>query len=351
MQKVHIAHINLARGFRGGERQTLLLIEALAKKGYKQTLVCRGDSPLRDATRGLDGVDFHRAEWFFMGHFGISKSVDLLHAHDAKGARWAYLQHKLKKTPYIITRRIPNPPSDKLSTRSIYKNAMQVVAISKAVQRSLLEFEPSIKSSIIYSASTLLEPDLATSKAIREHFSGKFIVGHIGALVDHHKGQSYILKSAKSLATTHPDVVFLLLGSGKDEQKLKLIAKDLTNVEFVGFKKNVADYIAAFDLFVFPSLEEGLGSTLIDVMRLEKPIVATAVDGIVELVEHERSALLVAPKDADAITKSIVRLKSDPLLASDLASNAKARSDLFSVGVMADAYEDLYAKLQKSPRE
>lgn len=338
---MHIAHINLARGFRGGERQTALLIEELARDNFRQILVCRGDSPLREMLKDVPNLRFHTANQFFLGHllFGKQKA-DILHAHEAKGARWAWIENILRGTHYIITRRVPNLISTK--TRSVYKNAICVVAISKAIEKILLDYENTLKTRVIPSASTALAPDEKSVKAIRDEFKNRTLVGHIGALSDHHKGQSYIIKAARSLQESRPDLLFLLVGSGKDESMLRELANGLENVRFVGFKPNIADYIAAFDLFVFPSLEEGLGSTLIDVMRLQTPIIASSVDGIPELITHEETGLLIPPKDHTALADAIKRLLSDQGLVAKLITNASKKAEDFSPQNMAKKYKDLY---------
>lgn len=340
-----IAHVNLARGFRGGERQTALLIEELAASGVEQTLVCRGDSPLRELLKTVPNLSFHRAGFFFSGHFGFNQKPDLIHAHDAKGARWAWIEKGLRKTPYIITRRVPNAINPAWSTRSVYQNARCVVAISRAIERVLKAYEPDLQTVVIPSAATTMQPDAAKVAAIRAEYAGRKIVGHVGALSDHHKGQSYLIEAARSLQKSHPELVFLLLGEGKDEAKLKALAADLENVRFLGFKPNVADYIAAFDLFVFPSLEEGLGSTLIDVMRLGVPIIATAVDGIVELIEHEKTGILVPPKDSAMIMAAIERLLKDTPLAQALTNNASTRAENLSAAGMAKSYLAFYKRM------
>ena len=103
-----IAHVNFAKGFRGGERQTALLIRELeAANAGKQVLLCRWDSPLREELQDLKNLTFVNSSNIFSGHFAF-KGADIIHAHEAKGAHWAFLEHQIRKIPYLITRRVTN---------------------------------------------------------------------------------------------------------------------------------------------------------------------------------------------------------------------------------------------------
>ncbi|MDR2034142.1 MAG: glycosyltransferase family 4 protein [Helicobacteraceae bacterium] len=334
-----IAHINLARGFRGGERQTALLIEELNRRGFSQTLVCRADSPLRDLLKSLPNLDFWTANSFLGAHFRAIKA-DILHAHEAKAARWAYIENRLRKTPYIITRRVPNQPSK--SALKTYKKAFCVAAISTAIKRILNDRDPSLKIEIIPSAFTPIEPNAQNANKIREQYAQKIVIGHIGALVDRHKGQSYLIDAARALQSARPDLIFVFLGEGKDRSYLESLAKGLNNVKFLGFRSDVVDYIAAFDLFVFPSNEEGLGSTLLDVMQIGVPIVASNVDGIVDIIIDNQTGVLIAPRDSKAIESAILKYLDDPKRYQILAQNAKKFVKSFDPVIMTDRYLKIY---------
>ena len=84
-----VLHVNLARGFRGGERQTELLIRALSDLDIQQVLACRPDSPLRDRLQGTSGLSFCDAAGQLSGH-SLKAQADIVHAHEAKGVHWAW---------------------------------------------------------------------------------------------------------------------------------------------------------------------------------------------------------------------------------------------------------------------
>ncbi|WP_048307110.1 glycosyltransferase family 4 protein [Halomonas sp. PR-M31] len=339
---LHVRHVNLARGFRGGERQTELLMRALAERGIRQSLVCRSDSPLRRELADLD-IALIAANHQLAGHFAGGRA-DLVHAHEAKAVHWAYLQRCLRGTPYLLTRRVPQPVKNKPLNRRTYRAASCLVAISSVIESHLRArgWAPVIR---IPSALARLASVSDRVEALRERFKGRRIVGHIGALVDRHKGQRLLIDAARRLRASFPDVLFVCLGQGEDETELKRESADLDNLIWEGFHDNVGDYLQVMDLFAFPSRNEGLGSILLDVMDHGVPIVAAEVDGIPDIVIHEQSGLLVPAEDGKALAEAIAQLLDNPGLGEQLAQDARQRLTGFTPDAMAEAYLALYQRI------
>ena len=340
---MHICHVNLARNFRGGERQTQLLIEQLAAHDISQTLVCRQDSPLRQALSGVKGLGMVAADQMWVGHKHVP-DADLVHAHEARAVHWAWWHSKLRRTPYVLTRRVPQPIKDKWFNRRTYKGAATAVAISSPIEAHL-EARRWCPVTRIPSALSHFTRNATVVETLKNRFEGRYVVGHAGALVDRHKGQSLIIETARRLTDTHPDIVFLLLGSGEDEERFKRESEGLDNVIWEGFQSNVGDYLAGMDLFVFPSRNEGLGSTLLDVMDAEVPIIASDVDGIPDIVIDNESGVLIPPNDASALHDAVLAMKDDPARGARLTRGACQRLEAFTPEAMASQYRALYARL------
>lgn len=345
---MHIIHVNLARGFRGGERQTVLLIQALAKRDEVegQTLVCQPSSPLRDELADTPGVKFANASHQLAGHCQAGKG-NIVHAHEAKAVHWAWLHQRLYRTPYIITRRVDTPIKRKWSNTVFYRNARYCVAISNAIAHEINALVPR-SIPVIASAFTPVSPDPDVAKRLRDTYSGRFIVGHIGALVDRHKGQRVLLEAARQFEKTHPEVLFVFFGRGEDEHKLQQESDCLSNVRWMGFKTNIGDYLPALDIFAFPSRNEGLGSVLLDVMSAKVPIIASDVGGIPDIIKHEQTGLLVPPNNATMLADSIEGLMNDSSLRAALSSRAFAQLENYSPDAMATAYLLLYHSIYRS---
>lgn len=345
---MHITHVNLARGFRGGERQTEILIKTLAEQSsndISQTLVCRRDSPMRQHLQGVARLDFQTANHQLAGHFNLNETAlgktQLVHAHDAKGVHWAYLHYRLKGTPYLITRRVDSPVKRKWFNQQCYAHASARVALSHVIKK-LLEDNQYGDVTLIPSAYARLTPSPEATNNFRNDFANKFLVGHAGAVVDRHKGQRVLLQAAQKLEHQAPDIHFIFLGDGEDAETLKAESSSLSNVSWLGFNSNIADYLAGLDVFAFPSRNEGLGSVLLDVMQLGIPVIATNVGGIPDIVQNEQTGVLIATNDADALASGIVRLRDDASLRQRLVEGAYERLEHYSPQAMSASYRHLY---------
>lgn len=340
---MQILHVNLARGFRGGERQTLLLIRELSRLGHRQGLVCRKDSPMRTHLADVEGVYFIQASNQLGGHFS-GFNADIVHAHEARAVHWAFLHHLLKRIPYVITRRVDVPVKNRLLNRFSYSRAVERVAISGKI-RTLLQQRGWGRVVLIPSASARLQRNPDVTAAFRAQFEGRFLVGHAGALVDKHKGQGVLIEAARLLNGRYPDIHVVFFGQGEDETRLKAAAAGLDNVTWMGFKSNIGDYLQGLDLFVFPSRNEGLGSTLLDVMDAGVPIIASDVGGIPDIIHPGQTGVLVPVGEASALADAIETLYLDPALRQQLVKGASRLLQDYVPELMAERYQALYRQV------
>ena len=342
---MHICHINLAKEFRGGERQTFLLMKGLSDNGISQTLICRKHSPLEKKAKHIDGLQVIGINKPFLFHLNKTSHCDLLHVHEGRSTHSAFYNNLLRKIPYIITRRIPNTPGSSFLTKQAYHTATHIVGLSNAIKQQLQNYDHNFKISIIPSMRSDFSYDPQTVEKLKRQYKDKIVVGHIGALVDQHKGQLTLIEAAKTLAVTHPNIHFLLLGNGKDEAWLKKEAGNLKNLTFEGFVENVGDYLKLFDIFIFPSREEGLGSILLDVMQFEIPIIASDVDGIPDIISDHKNGLLIQPGNAEQLCEKILQVINDPLLSRRLTENALEKVADYSMEKITKEYLALYQNL------
>jgi glycosyltransferase involved in cell wall biosynthesis len=138
------------------------------------------------------------------------------------------------------------------------------------------------------------------------------------------KGHRYLLQAAAQV----PDATIVLAGDGPLRAELEAEARDLGvagRCVFLGQRADVPALLAAADLFVLPSLFEGLPVSVLEAMAAERPVVATAIGGTDEAIASEESGLLVPPKDPAALASAIRRLQADAPFARRLAAAARAR--------------------------
>jgi glycosyltransferase involved in cell wall biosynthesis len=162
------------------------------------------------------------------------------------------------------------------------------------------------------------------------------------------KGHAVLLRALAGLVHDAPATPWRLAiaGRGEAEAALRSFASEAgiaDRVHLLGFRTDVADILAAADVFVMPSLSEGLPLALVEAMSASLPIVASDVGGIPEVVERDAEALLTPPDDAGAIAEALARLLADADMRAALgaAAGRRALRD-FGVERMGDAYERLY---------
>ena len=172
--------------------------------------------------------------------------------------------------------------------------------------------------------------DAAPPLSVREAFwlpTNSPIVGCIGALVDH-KGHRHLVHAATDIVRAVPDARVVILGEGELRGDLTRLIHDLgleRHVLLPGFRPDVLSLLKTFDVFVMPSITEGLGTSILDAMACAKAVVASAVGGIPEVVEPEVTGLLVPPRDPGTLGAAVVRLLRDPALARRLGEAGRVR--------------------------
>jgi len=181
-------------------------------------------------------------------------------------------------------------------------------------------------------------------------FTDGKIVTFSGRLVER-KGVGVLLEVWRKLIQDHKDVLLIILGSGPLEKKLKNQSKLLgieENVRFCGFINNIGNYLAATDIFVFPSFQEGFPNSVLEAMACGLPVIATRIGGVVDVIKNEENGLLVEPGNVDQLADALKKLISDPEYASALGKNAiKTVRENYDINVIANKYIDLYTGLMK----
>lgn len=284
--------------------------------------------------------------------------VDLLHSHEFAMNSYGTLAARLTGRPIVATVHGKHYHGQRLHRRLAYRlvarHASRMVAVSRDIERDLVERVGVAPRGLVTIYNGI---DLAAVRrpgagvALRRELGlapAAAVVGAIGNLFPV-KGHVYLVQAAARLASHRPDLALLLCGRPVLEAELRAEAARLgiaERVRFLGFRDDVGALLDALDVFVLPSLSEGLSLALVEAMAAGTPVVATAVGGNPELVEDRVTGLLVPPRDPDAIAAAAGRLLADRPLARRLAAAARARVErTFAVEAMVARYEALYAEL------
>ncbi|NUM55177.1 MAG: glycosyltransferase family 4 protein [Candidatus Hydrogenedentes bacterium] len=177
-----------------------------------------------------------------------------------------------------------------------------------------------------------------------------FVVGGVGRL-EPVKGFSYFVQAAHIVAESLPNARFVLAGDGAERKSLESEAKSLgLRIQFLGIRDDVSELMAAMDVCVVPSLNEGMGRVILEAGAAGTPVVATNVGGIPEVLIETKTGLLVRPRDETGIASAVLSLAADPAQRERLGGAAREHAQQFSIARMVEQIESLYETLIREKR-
>jgi glycosyltransferase involved in cell wall biosynthesis len=289
--------------------------------------------------------------------------VDVMHQQRTGPfhGEWACLAAKVAGVPVIVATEHQSPPPE-ISWRTSVRNAIIdrlvdcIIVVSEASRRQQLAYTGRTPSKVvtIHNGISIQDwyprpPAVVVAKKRELGLEGATpVVGTVGRLAEQ-KGLSYFLRMAALLLCDFPAARFVIVGDGPQRDELVALARDLgiaDRVIFAGFRTDVPDLMSAFDLFVLASVFEPFGLVLVEAMALEKPVVASRVNGIPEVVADGEAGLLVPPRDPHALAEAAARLLRDQALARRMGQAGRGRVlARFTVEAMAGKTMALYEEI------
>jgi glycosyltransferase involved in cell wall biosynthesis len=173
------------------------------------------------------------------------------------------------------------------------------------------------------------------------------VIGFVGWLLPI-KGPEYLLKAMDYIWPEQPETTLVMVGKGDLDVDLRAEAlrKNVNGkVKFLGWRQDIHELMPVFDIFVLPSLNEGMGRVLVEAMAAGKPVVASRVGGIPDLVRDGETGHLVPPADEKALADAILKLLKDPDQAKLMGQRGKEWCRQFSLEAMIAKLDDLYSDL------
>lgn len=334
-----IVHVDTEKGFSGGEVQVFLLMEGLRAAGVPQLLVAPpGSDSLRIAReRGLPVHEIALAHQFDLPSVWrlrrLLRDAALVHLHTGRAAWLGSLAARLAGCPAVITRRMDRRVKRDLRTWFAYRRtAAAVVAISPAVAGCLAA--GGVPAGRIVTIPDALDEQRLVVRRGREAIRAelglrpdRLLVLALAQLM-HRKGIDVLLRAQAHLADAR--ICTAVAGDGPEAANLQRLAADLQlgeQVRFLGRRGDAGDLLAACDVFCLPSRAEGMGVAALEALGAARPVVATRVGGLGELIVDGSCGLLVPPDDPAALAAALARLRDDPSLRERLAAAGPARVD------------------------
>ena len=173
------------------------------------------------------------------------------------------------------------------------------------------------------------------------------IIGFAGRFDFQEKGIDILLKAFKGATTKIDGIHLILVGSGINKDEIETFIKmEKIPATIVSAQKNIFDYINIFDVFVLPSRVDPFPLIMLEIGYMKKPLIGSKVDGIVELIENEKTGLLFDSEDVEQLTACIIRVINDKNLSQNLAENLyKKVNENFLSSKMIEQYQEEYKKL------
>jgi glycosyltransferase involved in cell wall biosynthesis len=355
--------VDLETVWRGGQNQALLILKGLRARGHEAELVAARGSALGERARE-SGVRVH---FVSRGLFRVPAArkvrelirgagFDLVHANEAHAVSAVWLAGAHKSIPFMISRRVGYPIGKSRASLRRYEAAARIIANSKWVaEQAANSGVPREKLTVVYEGAEI--PPLFTDeqrRAARPRWgvSGQApLLGCVGVLLPD-KGQEWLIRTLAELRKEFPGAKLLLAGDGPCRAKLKSLAQELGIVEavlFPGFVKDVESVYAALDVFLLPSFFEALNNSLLAAMAYEIPSIAFNRGALGEIIEHEKSGLLVSGPDVVEICSATRKILLEKDFASSIGKEGRNRVEQnFSADHMVDRMIRVYEEVLRS---
>jgi len=355
----------LATGTSGGAQEHVFnLVTRLDRSRYDVSVLSLSNgSAIRRLERSgisvcaLDEMDDEEAIEAVAAHL-LATNADVVHNHmyraEVVGTQAAWrLAAAGKRRPYVVgtvhSSRVRSD-DDRELLRRLTPKMDHLIAVSRAIVRKIEEEgRDGAPVSLIYNGVDLTrysEPDICGTLHTEYPIPPDAPIVGVVARLEPEKGHPTLIEAWPAVLAAVPKAHLLIVGEGSQREPLEAQAHRLgidTSVTFTGRRDDVPAVTAALDVAVLPSYREAQGLSILEAMALSRPVVASAVGGIPEMIDSGRTGLLVPPRDPAALAAAIIRLLQDHPYADTLAKAAQNLvHDRFCVELMVRAIETIY---------
>lgn len=329
--------------WRGHEQQIVYYYDAFNAKIEHQVLICPANTKLEEIAldkkynvHAIPKTSKYDLSWIKMINRVIREErINLILIHNSTAHTLCVIASLLSnnKIPMVFFRTMIKDISKSPLTKwkYNYKHLVKIICVSQAVINVL---KPSIKNQSRFSivgSATNLDDFKKHTKRYRLHDElgvshSTQLIANISAFVPF-KDHITFVKTAKILKEKLPNAKFLLIGTGKLENEIKALVKELKLddvVLFLGFRNDIPQIFPDFNLFLFTSKLEPTGGVLLEAYASGVPIVATNAAGIPEVVEHNKTGILCEKEDPDAFADAVLKVLNNTNLKDTLVKNGYA---------------------------
>jgi len=368
MQRASVLHLISTLEIGGAEVQLVNIVRNLDSEVYNSVVCCIAKGGPLTTELSKQGIKFvvlgqksRLDPLVLLPLYCLIKKerINIVHTHMFRANLWGRLAALFAGVPVIIsTEHGLNPWKNFIHitiNRILASFTTQIITVSNVGRKIRIQREGINPKKLItiHNCVELHRFDEVTNayNNIRQEFGiglDEPVVGFVGRLQEV-KAVRYLIESFVELRTIIPTVKLLIVGDGPLKASLQDYAQELglsEQVIFAGYRRDIPQVLNAMNVFVLPSLREDLPLSPIEAMAMRKPVVATNVGGIPEVVIDEETGFLVSPKDASALAKAIGRILQDESLAQKMGLAGRKRVEKkFSADAVSTRIQQLYCRL------
>jgi len=345
----------------GLEKLTLDLSLKLMVQGHSVTICClKGAGNLLNSSQvGIEIISLNKRSGLdFILPFRLAGEIrqrrpDIVHTHNPGPLFYGTIAARLAGVPVVINTRHGRAP--RYMNRFIWAMNDAIVAISNDAKNELLKnntIDPG-KVFVIHNGIDLDRFKSCSSQQDAKKALGldsSLVIGTVSRL-SREKDQFNLIKAFAKIVSVDPDVRLVFAGDGPLRNELMAFADDLglkDKVTFLGFRDDVNMVMQSFDIFVLPSLQEGISLSLLEAMASAKPVIVTNVGGNPEVVIDGETGFFVAPKNPHKLAEACTRLLKNVELSEQFGFAGRRRvEEKFSLSRMVGEYNELYKRCLK----
>jgi len=352
-----ILYLNFERGWRGGERQTLLCLRALREAGHAPALLARagGDLAQRAAAAGMPVHALRHPLAMAAFLAWQARRYDVIHAQTAGSLTWAVATKWLHRRPIVFSRRTATPVLRReRATAFKWRHADRLATVSEgaAEEPRRLGLHPIVVHSAVEFDGTS-DPARVADFVATHGLAGKKIIVTVASLT-REKDPDTLVRAVAELARTRQDFVLVHIGAdGPLRQPIQQRVNELgiaPYYRYVGFQERPEQLFAIADVFVLTSILEGLSTSVLDAFLRGVPVVSTDGGGQKESLADGRG-VLCRVGDYQTVAAGIQRLLDDAALRRDVSARALAYAQReHSVAEMGRRYLSLYQDVLQGKR-
>jgi L-malate glycosyltransferase len=357
-----ILHIDTGRALRGGQRQLLLLAEALKTRDFQQYIASPAAKEIGARIEDLPILPLSRASLARklrvrpLLHLIANERIRLVHAHDSEAHTIALiLKWLVPNLTVVVTRRVIFPPSGFFSRKLKYNRLVdRYIAISEAVAEALTEAGLSRERIQIIPDGV----DVAKIDEVRADHeivtsavgAGKKVIVAAGALTAE-KDFATAVRAFAKIGAGRSDVALLIFGEGPLRSALEAQVAELNcqNIVFAGTNENLAAAFKACQIYLSTSVSEGLGSAAILAGACGLPAVVSDAGGLPEVVENGVNGIVCPAGNADRFAAALQSLLDDNSLCQKMAESARSKAQEFDIRIQVEKTAELYNSLLARP--